>query len=165
MSTTARCLMSPPPGSRRTGVSLLELLVVITLLGIFSAAAATRFGRDILGDAGVRGGARKMSLAILEAQRGAIRTGDRHAVQFSGPMSNVTSYSVVHITSDGSRIVVDGPHEIPSDYQVSVSAPEASFNFEGNGLSTFTGNFAGPHRTWRISVEPLTRMIDSREVK
>ena len=150
---------------RRCGVSLLELIVVITLLGIFAAAAATRFGRDVLGDAGVRGGARKMSLAILEAQRGAIRTGDQHALQLSGPASNVTSFSVVQILDDGSRVVVDGPHDIPSDYQVSASAGEVQFNFEGNGVSTFVVNLSGPHRTWQISVQPLTRMIDCQEVK
>ncbi len=148
----------------RQGLSLLELVVVITLLGIFSAAAATRFGRDILGDVGVRGGARMLSLAILEAQRGAIRTGDRHAIEMNGSISNVTSFSVIRINNDGSRQVVDGPHEFPSDYRVSTNSKAAEFNFEGNGVASFVADFVGPHRKWRITVQPLTQMIDCREV-
>lgn len=159
LSTTPRFVRR-----RRCGLSLLELLAVVTLMGVISAAAAVRFGRDIFGDTGVRSGARTLSLAMLEAQRGAIRTGQTHGLQLYGPLNNASSWSVVRVEDDSSRTVVDGPHAIPKDYRVQVDASEVLFDFEGNGNTAFQADLFGPHRSWRISVFPLTRMIDSREV-
>lgn len=148
---------------RRFGLSLLELLAVVTLMSIFAAAAMTRFGRDIFGDSGVRSGARLLSLGILEAQRSAIRTGDSHGVQFSGTES-VSAWSVFHIGQDGKRTIIDGPHEIPTDYRLQVSSSEVQFDFEGNGIEAFEADFQGPNRRWNVAVFPLTRTVQSREV-
>ena len=148
----------------RFGMSLLELLAVIPLMGIFSAAAVTRFGRDIFGDTGVKSEARKISLGMLSAQRGAIRTGDRHGVVFDGSLSQATQWTVVRELSGGAREIVDGPHTIADDFSVSVDSDEIMFDFEGNGTSTFQCDLQGPHRSWRITILPLTRMIDSFEI-
>ncbi len=148
----------------RYGVSLLELLAVLTLMGIMAAAAASRFDRSILGDTGVRSGARALSLGILQAQRAAIRTGDAHGIVFYGAKSNVSSWAVVRVMGNGARELVDGPYTIPGDYRVQVDTDEILFDFEGNGESTLLVDLIGPHRSWRISLFPLTRMIHSREV-
>ena len=161
---TAKTSATRPVCNRR-GLSLLELLAVVTLLGIFSTAVVARYGRTLFGDAGVRSGARMLSLGILEAQRCAIRTGDVHAIQFHGPSSAVESWSVVQVDSEGTRVLVDGPHEIPEDYSLSVNSSEVLFDFEGNGLELLTAQFQGPNRRWELQVLPMTRTIQSQEVQ
>ena len=56
--------------THRSGLSLIELLVVVTLLGVFATAALMRFGRDTFGDTGARSEARLLSLAMLHARMG-----------------------------------------------------------------------------------------------
>ena len=149
----------------RFGLSLLELIVVMTLMGIFSSAAFMRFGRDIFGDSGARSEARSLSVGLLHAQRAAIRTGDRHGVMLHGSTSNVKSWSVVQERLDGSTVVVDGPHAIPDEVVVAASASAMWFDFEGAGSQMFLFTLTGPNRQYEIKVEALTRMIRSREVK
>ncbi len=160
MMTSARSSFN-----HRRGMSLLELLAVVTLLGIFSTAVVARYGRSLFGDSGVRSGARMLSLGILEAQRGAIRTGNTHAILFQGTSSAVQSWSVIQIDPQGGRTLVDGPHEIPADYSLTVNTSEILFDFEGNGLDLLSAQFQGPNRRWELQVLPMTRMIQSQEVQ
>ena len=149
---------------RRRGYSLLELVVVVTLLGVFASAAFMRVGRDVFGDTGARSQARIVSLALLQAQRAAIRTGDRHGMLIQGTPSTVTSWSIVQRHQDNSTTVVDGPHEVAEELTMSTKQTEIWFDFEGNGAQMFEITFAGPNRTYEIRVEPMTRMIRAHEV-
>ena len=149
---------------RRGGHSLLELIAVVTLLGLFSSAAFMRIGRDIFGDTGARSQARIVSLAMLQAQRASIRTGDSHGLILNGPTSGVSSWTIVHRRQDGSSSVIDGPHAIPEELTVSANRSEMWFDFEGNGNQRFELTFFGPNRSYQLTVQPLTRMIRSEEV-
>jgi type II secretory pathway pseudopilin PulG len=146
-------------------MSLLELLAVITLIGVFSTVVMTRYGRSLLGDTGARSKARELSLGLLQAQRSAIRTGEAHGVIFTGTLTNISSWSVVRIAQNGSQTVVDGPVPMGTDFRLGVNKDSIVFDFEGNGQSELQATLAGPDRTWQVSVLPLTRMIDSREVR
>lgn len=146
-------------------MSLLELLAVITLLGVFSTAIMSRYGRNLLGNTGVRSKARELSLSLLQAQRTAIRTGTPHGVLFRGSSSKVESWAVVRFESNGSQSIVDELAPLPDDFQLSVSSDRIVFDFEGNGTSELQAKLNGPGRSWQVSVLPLTRMIDSREIK
>lgn len=146
----------------RRGVSLLELLAVVVLVGIFSSAIVTRMSRDILGDSGARSEARRISLGLLGAQRAAIRTGLTHGITFEGPLSSVTSWTSVQIGADSSRSIVEGPYAVPDDLSITVDRSEIWFDFEGNGTE-LSAQVSGPHRTWELSIAPLTSMIDCRE--
>ena len=65
-------MMDLPPGhrraNRRRGVTLLELLVVVTLMGTLSTVVVTRYGRDIFGDLGARSEAHRLSLDLQRAK-------------------------------------------------------------------------------------------------
>lgn len=152
------------PRSRRSGLSLIELLVVITLLGIFATVVLMRFGRDTFADTGARGQARLVSLAMLHAQRAAIRTGDSHGVVFRGGTSKVDGWSVVHKLPDDRQVVIDGPHEIADGVKVAPNAAAIWFDFEGVGAQPFEATFRGKNRTYQVQVEPFTRMISTQEV-
>ncbi|GAB5405531.1 MAG: hypothetical protein Aurels2KO_37620 [Aureliella sp.] len=150
--------------TQRRGLSLLELLAVVALMGVFTAAVASRFGRDILGDVGVRGEARKLSLGMLEAKRSAVRTGDQHGIQLYGSTGDVSSWAVIRVNDDGSRSVVDGPFAVEKDFVVKADRSEFLFDFEGHATSAFNAKLVGPHRQWAIQIFPLTGMIDCQEV-
>lgn len=155
---------SAPRFPKRTGLSLLELLAVVSLMGVFTAAVASRFGRDILGDVGVRGEARRISLGMLEAKRTAIRSGETCGIEFSGPTSSITGWSVIRVLASGNREVVDGPFAIEKDFLVSADSKELLFDFEGHAQAALKAKLTGPHREWQIVVFPLTGMIDCSEV-
>jgi len=146
-------------------MSLLELLAVITLMGIFAASVGIRYGRDILGDTGVRSKARELTIGLNAAQRAAIRSGLPHGIRFDGSAGNVSSWSVVRFDSGGGTTLVDGPYPMNSDLELAVDRSEIVFDFEGNGTGELNAQFSGPNRKWMVSVMPLTRMIDSREVQ
>lgn len=152
------------PPLRRRGLSLLELLVVVSLMGIFAATGMMRFGRDIFGDTGARSTARVLSLGLLQAQRAAIKTGDDHGVVVSGSLASATSWTVQHRLPDGTEIIIDGPHLIPDKVTMKASRADIWFDFEGNGTSVFTATLEGPNRSFEVQVQPLTRMIRTREV-
>lgn len=152
-------------GRRRRGLTLIELIIVTTLLGILASAAMMRISRGTLGDAGARFEARTLSLALLQAQRAAIRTGDRHGISFHGPGSNVHSWSVVRSAIEGNISDVDGPHWVPSEVKLKTDASQVWFDFEGGGTDSFDATFRGSNRTFKVHVEPLTRMITTEELK
>lgn len=146
-------------------MSLLELIAVITLMGILAVSVSMRYGRDILGDTGVRSKARELTIGLKTAQRSAIRTGLPHAVRFDGNAGNVNSWTVIRHEIDGRTTLVDGPYPMIPEFQLSVDSGEIVFDFEGNGTSELNAQFIGPNRRWMVSVMPLTRLIDSREVQ
>ena len=149
---------------RRRGLSLLELLIVVTLMGILSSVVLMRFGRDIFGDAGAKSETQILAQGILHAQRAAIRTGDRHGVVIQGSEANVTAWNIMREFPDGSRTLVDGPHVVTEEVTVSTNAREMWFDFEGSGSSLFSIRLAGPNRVFALEIEPFSRMIQSRDI-
>lgn len=147
----------------RAGLSLIELLAVITLLGVFASAALMRFGRDTFADTGARSEARVLSLSLLHAQRAAIRSGNPHAVVFHGSTLAASGWSIVEKPSSGGSIVIEGPHPTPDGLTISTSSPDIWFDFEGVGVQPFTATLRGKNRAFQVDVEPLTRMISTRE--
>ena len=101
---------------------------------------------------------------MLQAQRAAIRTGDRHGMQFQGSTSNVKSWAIIRRGQDNSTVVIEGPNEFLDEMTVSVNQGEMLFDFEGNGTQAYEVSFVGPHRSFDIQIEPLTRMIRTQEV-
>ena len=56
-------------------MSLLELMAVVTLMGIFATIAIARLGPTIFGDIGSQTDARRVGLVLLQAKRRAITAG------------------------------------------------------------------------------------------
>lgn len=146
-------------------MSLLELLAVIALMGVFATAIMSRYGRDLLGNTGVRSKARELSYSLLQAQRTAIKTGVPHGVMFRGSTSQVDSWAVMRFDSNGTQTLVDEIAPLAADYKLSVTSDRIVFDFEGNGTSELNATLTGPERSWQVSVLPLTRMIDSHEIQ
>src|SRR3954463_11531822 len=116
------------------GMSLLEIMAVVTLMGIFAAVAIARLGPTIFGDIGSQTDARRVGLALLQAKRRAISTGNNHAVVFQNDASGKLAYTVVSIDSSGGTSLVDGPYSFSQNVTPSVSSGSMTFTFEGQAL-------------------------------
>ena len=143
---------------RRRGVTLLELLVVLTLMGIFAATVAMRFGRSIFAEFGAHGTARELSLALLASQRASITSGDDHFVEFVSSGGKISSYRVMRMIS-GVPTLVDGPKSISSDVTVNVSSATMQYNFEGGAMGAYWITIRGQSRSFRVDVIPVTGTI------
>lgn len=141
---------------RRNGVSLLEIMVVIVLLGVFSAVAIGRFGRTIFGATGAETHAHKLALAMNYAKRRAITTGADHALVFQSS-STGSSYSVVDLAVNQ---VVDGPYNIDPEVSVKTSDSSMGFTFEGKSNGAYWIELYGSKRVWRIDITPITAAVN-----
>jgi type II secretory pathway pseudopilin PulG len=139
-------------------VTLLELLVVVVLMGIFAALAGMRFGRTIFGEYGARGFSRELSLAMLSCQRAAISSGDDHFLEFLSSGGKITQYRIMRDVS-GTPTLVDGPKGISSDVTVTSSHSTLRFDFQGSAQAAYSVTITGTNRTWRIDVVPITGAV------
>jgi prepilin-type N-terminal cleavage/methylation domain-containing protein len=141
---------------RAAGLSLLELLVVLTLIGIFAAVASARFGADPRKNFGAEADARRLALDLLQARRRAIATGDNHYLEFTASGGNVVGYTLYRRLSGGGVQAVDEPRTFLQQEEVTVSHAQAEFDFEGAALAAYQMTLTGPNRTWQVTVVPAT---------
>jgi prepilin-type N-terminal cleavage/methylation domain-containing protein len=144
---------------RRQGATLLELVMVVTLMGILAVVGTAHFGRSALANFGSHGEARTLSLSMLRARRIAITTGDNHFIQFDAVTpAAATQYSLMRRTGSGDTLV-EGPHILNEDVTVVASDAEMDFNFEGEASAAYQVDFTGSGRSWQINVVPITGAV------
>jgi prepilin-type N-terminal cleavage/methylation domain-containing protein len=137
-------------------MNLLELLVVLTLIGIFAAVAAARLGPSPLQNFGAGADARRLALDLVQARRRAIATGDNHYLEFASIGGNVVGYTLYRRLSGGGVQAVDAYRTFAQQETVTASHVQAEFDFEGAALAAYQITFTGPGRTWQVSVVPAT---------
>jgi prepilin-type N-terminal cleavage/methylation domain-containing protein len=145
---------------RRLGVTLLELVMVITIMGILAAIGTARYGRSAYANFGSQGEARTVSLVLLRAHRSAIKTGDDHFVQFNAVSpTRATQYSLMRRAGNGTTSLVEGPYVLNADVRVTSSAANLNFNFEGEAAAAYQVDFIGSGQSWRVNVVPITGAV------
>ena len=142
---------------KRRGVTLLELLVVITLMGILSSVVITRFGRTLLGNFGSQADARRISLDLLQANRRSITTGDNHFLQFSALSGKGMTYDLIRRAAGGDELF--DSRTLSEDVTVTVSATVMEFNFEGQALGAYVVDLQGDNRSWQLAVIPISGAV------
>jgi prepilin-type N-terminal cleavage/methylation domain-containing protein len=142
----------------RRAVTLLELLAVIVILGIFVAVAASRIGPDTFQNFGARAGVRRLAVDLLQARRRSIASGENHYLAFTTSGGRVSGYTLYRRSAAGGNIAVDEPYEFPGDLVVVVSNNETAveFTFEGTSLSAYRITLTAPEQAWQIDVVPAT---------
>jgi prepilin-type N-terminal cleavage/methylation domain-containing protein len=153
---------------QRRGVTLLELLVVVTLTGILSTAVVGRYGRAIFGDFGARTEAHQLWLDMQLARREAIRTGQPHTILMNGSARGPWSgYQIVAGSAaearSGRGSTIGDPRTFPEELSASGDSATVEFNFEGQADRAVTLQLAGPHRSWRVQVLPLIGSVTVTE--
>lgn len=146
--------------ARSRGVTLLELVAVVVLLGIIAVVATARLGRDSLGNLGAQAEARRVALDLRRARRLSISTGDNHYLAFDTSSGGlVASYELRRRLEGGGDEAVEDPYQFPADVVVAVTSSEAEFAFEGSALAACQVSLAGPHETWVVGVVPVTGLV------
>jgi prepilin-type N-terminal cleavage/methylation domain-containing protein len=148
---------------QRRAVTLLELVAVVTLIGIMASVAMFRIGTAGVGDFGAQGIARRIAMDMKIARRAAISTGDNHYLSFTVVDGAVTNYRLYRKASGGD-VTADALRSIPSEVTVTVSATKAEFNFEGEALGAYTVTLAGPNRSWQLTTVPVTGSVRMTEL-
>jgi prepilin-type N-terminal cleavage/methylation domain-containing protein len=146
------------------GFSLLELLAVVTIMGILSAVVIARNGRSMVENFGSQGSCRKVALALIQAKRRAITTGMEHAVDFSAS-GGKSYFSIYSIDSGGTASLIDGPMPVSDDVVLTTSHSRMSFNFEGQAAGAYWLTLRAVNRLWRIDVIPITGALQTTETK
>jgi len=143
-------------------MSLLELTIVVSILGLLTVASITRYGHSTIGNGGAEGFARKLSLALSHARRCSIATGENHFLQLTSASGNVTSFALYRRAGKGD-IQVDETRTVPQDVTVSSKSTVLEFDFEGSALAGYSVSISGPDRSWTVSVVMLTGSVSVAE--
>ena len=154
--------------SQRRGVTLLELLVVVTLVGILSTAVVGRYGRAVFGDFGARTEGHQMWLDMQRARREAIRTGVPHTVHLMGASGGRwTGYRIVAGTAEqaaaGGGVTLGEPRVFAEELHVTGDSSTVEFDFEGQADRAVQLQLQGPHRQWQVRVLPLIGSVTVTE--
>ena len=157
-----RPFRSSPHARRPRGTTLLELMVMLTVLGIMAAITLTRLGSSITTSFGAQAEGRRLSLDLLQAQRRAISTGDNHLVKFTtGAGGVITGYELYR--RSGGLLAAEQPRAFTPGLTVTATANEIEFTFEGTALGAATVSLAGDSRTWHVGVVPSTGAVKMYE--
>lgn len=142
---------------QRRGVSLLELIAVVALMGILFAAGTVRLGPNAANDMSARAAARLLATDLQHMKRRAITTGDDHYVEFTTQGSTITGYQMYH--NSGSPETVDDLREFPSGLTVTSADSQLTFDFEGAASAAYDVTLAGPNRSMSVQVVPVTGAV------
>ncbi len=140
----------------------MELLAVVTLMGILGAVAMFRIGTAGLGDFGAQGIGRRIALDMKLARRASISTGDNHYLSFTESGGKAVSYRMYRRASGGDE-TADAVRDIPDEVTVTVSTTTVEFDFEGQALAAYQITLAGPNRTWQLNAVPITGTVTMAE--
>ena len=140
------------------GFSLLELVTVVMVLGLLTAAAVTTYGTGAMRTIGAETDARRIALDLLQAQRRSIGTGSNHYVQFNSSGGNVVSYTLYKRVG-GSSTQVESLRQVPTGVTITASHAQAEFTFEGQALAAYSIVVASPSRSWTVSVVPVSGAV------
>lgn len=158
------------PDARRTvarrAFSLVELLSVLTIVGLLSSIAFLRFGESAYNSTSTEGFVRTLMLDLRQARARTISSGDDHYVLLSRTGGVVTSYTLYRSTGGG-NIVVDRTVEVPTGATVTTATDQWLFDFDGSlggGTGTATIVVASNHNSWTITVYRATGAVKSAKV-
>lgn len=143
--------------------SLLEVIAVVTLIGIVSLAAISRFGNATLENLGAEGYARLLQRDLLQARQRTAATGDNHYLSLTTSGSDVTSYSMWRRASGGD-VVVDQARVTPQGLTVTASHTALEFDFDGSALASYVVTAAGPDRSWQVSTISATGLSQVTDI-
>jgi prepilin-type N-terminal cleavage/methylation domain-containing protein len=145
-----------PARRRRLGMTLMELVAVVTILGVVAAMAASRFGTNAVADVDAQGFSRRLALDCLQARRRAISTGLNHLLRFTIVGNKATQY-VLYSNSGATLTQMDDVHTVPTNVTVSTGGTtDMEFTFTGGTVAGYTISITSADRTKTVTVPMAT---------
>jgi prepilin-type N-terminal cleavage/methylation domain-containing protein len=157
--TTRITLRASSKGDARGAFTLLEMVAVLTLLGILALAAAGVFRPQTVGDMDGHVTAERIAWNLRAARRRAIATGDNHVLVFQTSAGVVTGYTLNRRNADTSLTAIDAAITLPTYVTVTASSTLPEFTFEGDTLAGYTFTVTAPHKAWTITVAQATGSV------
>lgn len=140
--------------SRHHGYSLLELLAVVTILGLLAAIGAARLAPGVQGNVARGTDSFRTLMALRQARAAAIATGDNHRLRMLSTSGTITGFQIERI--GGTTSIIEGPHLFSGEATILQTGNDATFNFQGEATVAPVLTFAGPNHTNRITVVTAT---------
>ena len=143
--------------TQRAGMTLLELLVMITVMSVFIAVTAARMSSSTGSNMGAQADARHLAVDLRQMQRAAISTGNNHYLQFNSDGSGITGYTLYQRVSGVSQAMNSRPFS--KGVTVTTTHTDLEYTFEGTALAAYQVNLSGPNHNWQVSVVPVTGTV------
>lgn len=147
----------------RCGFTLLELLVVLVLLAVFTTLVIVRVSPNTIADAEARAAARRISLDMMIARREAIATGDDYIVEFTA-VASPASYKLRSRDANGNVTDASIARVLHPELKLAVSPANPEFTFEGDATATCTVQVRGPGQTWEVQVQQIGAVVRVRQL-
>lgn len=129
-------VVSPHSRWSRSGFSLIELLIVITMIGVLVGVSYPRVARTIDREA-VRGARREVVTQVARARTIASQRGCRSTVHFDAATDRVW-VTACPISGTGAAVTVGTVSQLSGRYRVDFAASAASLDFLPTGLGIGT---------------------------
>ncbi len=142
---------------------MLELLVVVSMLGLFAAGAMVRLGPETIWNNSAQGDARRLALSLQHARRLTIKTGDIHYVLLTPNAATPEGFQVMR-SSGGVVSEADRYHAFAKGVTATSNNVGTLFNFEGQSLGSTVYTLSGPHRSFQVTVVPTTGAVQVSEL-
>lgn len=139
--------------SRRSGMTLIELLLVVVIVGILTSVTLMRLGSGGLGRPGVHAVARRIALDIRHARSLTITQGINHYLGF-----DPAGYTIYRRDTPTDE-VVENYRTFPQGITRSISAFEFEFEPTGSALGAYQCDVLGFGVTYRIVVVIATGAV------
>lgn len=145
-----------PRASARPAMTLFELIAVVSIIGIVSALAVTRYSSTTLADIGATGFARRVALDCGQARRRAIATGNNHLLRFTLAGGNATDYAI-YAKVGSAYTPVDDVHTVPANVTVTTGGvTDVEFQFTGEAVASYTISITSPDRAKTVTIPQVT---------
>lgn len=139
--------------SRRYGMTLIELMLVVIIVGILTTVTLLRVGAGGLGRPGVQAVVRRIALDIRHARSLAITEGINHYVGF-----DPAGYTIYRRESPTDE-VVENYRTFPQGITRNISAFEFEFEPIGSALGAYQCDVIGFGVTYRVVVVIATGAV------
>lgn len=147
-----------PIVGRVRGLTLVELLAVVTIVGILSTVVIARLGSGSLGRPGVKAAARRLSLDLRHARSLAITNRINHYARF-----DAAGYTIYRRDTP-TDIAVEARRTFPQGVTADVTASDFEFEPTGAALATYTCELSGSGVTYRVKVIGATGTTTVKEL-